>query len=253
MINSRRRFIGGSGAVMAAAIASASYANTSLPRNIKAIAFDGFPIFDPRPIYRMAETYFPGHGAALSEAWRTKQYEYTWLRTVMGRYQNFLDVISESLTVAAAGRGLDLKEAQRASLVAGYTKMNVWPDVMPALAKLRAAGIRLAFLNDFSPGMLKSNISHACLEGLFEFSLSTDAVRAFKPSPLAYQMGVDEFGLQKKEILFVAFGGWDAIGAKSFGYPAFWLNRLGQRLDSLDYVPDGVGAGMTDLLSYLGI
>jgi 2-haloacid dehalogenase len=99
--------------------------------------------------------------------------------------------------------------------------------------------------------MLASNIRSAGLEGFFEHQLSTDAVGVYKPHPKAYQMGVDAFGLKREEILFAAFGGWDASGAKLFGYPTFWVNRQKQPLEQLDAIPDGEGSGMGDLLNFL--
>jgi 2-haloacid dehalogenase len=229
---------------------SASSAETSRPA-IKAIAFDGFPIFDPRPIFALAEELFPGQGTELSNAWRTRQFEYTWLRTLTQRYRDFLGVIEDALVFAAKLLNLNMTDEKRRALVEGYLRMKTWPDVLPALSKLKESGIRLAFLNNFSPLMLESNIRNAGLEGFFEHKLSTDAVRVYKPHPLAYQMGIDAFGLKREEILFAAFAGWDASGAKLFGYPTFWVNRQRQPIEQLDAVPDGEGASMNDLLSFL--
>lgn len=111
--------------------------------------------------------------------------------------------------------------------------------------------MRLALLSNFSPAMLDANICTAGLEGMFEFRLSTDAVRAYKPDPRAYQMGLDAFGLKREEILIAAFAGWDASGAKLFGYPTFWVNRQNQPREQLDASPDGEGLGMTDLVRLL--
>jgi len=229
---------------------SASSAEASRPA-IKAIAFDGFPIFDPRPIFALAEELFPGQGAELSNAWRTRQFEYTWLRSLTQRYRDFLGVIEDALVFAAKLLNLDMTDEKRKALVEGYLRMKAWPDVLPALSKLKESGIRLAFLNNFSPVMLESNIRNAGLEGFFEHKLSTDAVRVYKPHPLAYQMGIDAFGLKREEILFAAFAGWDASGAKLFGYPTFWVNRQKQPIEQLDAVPEGEGASMNDLHNFL--
>lgn len=218
---------------------------------IKAIAFDGFPIFDPRPIFALAEQLFPGRGAELSNVWRTKQFEYTWLRTMTEDYRDFLGVIDDALVFACKSLNIDLTGVKRSALVASYLKMPIWPDAVPALSGLKESGIRLAFLSNLSPAMLEGNIRGTELESLFEFQLSTDAVRAYKPHPRAYQMGVDAFGLKREEILFAAFAGWDASGAKLFGYPTFWVNRQRQPREQLDAIPDGEGQGMTDLMRFL--
>ena len=91
------------------------------------------------------------------------------------------------------------------------------------------------------------------LEGLFDHLLTTDAVRAFKPHPRAYQMGLDAFGFAREEMLFCAFGGWDAAGAKWFGYPTFWVNRLQQPVEELGVRPDGIGADLSDLGAFVGV
>ncbi|WP_298878774.1 haloacid dehalogenase type II [uncultured Bradyrhizobium sp.] len=245
---SRRQILAITSLSIASGIASSS-PGAGTP--IKAIAFDGFPIFDPRPVFALAEQLFPGRGAELSNVWRTKQFEYTWLRSLAGRYRDFLGVIDEALVFACKALDLELTGVKRSALVESYLRMPTWPDVLPALSGLKESGLRLALLSNFSPAMFDGNISGTELEGIFEFQLSTDAVRTYKPDPRAYQMGVDAFALKREEILFAAFAGWDASGAKLFGYPTFWVNRQKQPREQLDAVPDGEGRGMTDLLHFL--
>ena len=180
---SRRQLLAITSLTVASGIAGASQEEARAP--IKAIAFDGFPIFDPRPIFALAENLFPGRGAELSKVWRTKQFEYTWLRTMSGHYRDFLGVIDDALVFACKSLDIELTGVKRSMLVESYLKMMVWPDVMPALSILKDNGLRLAFLSNFSPAMLDANIRAAGLEGIFEFRLSTDAVRAYKPDPRA--------------------------------------------------------------------
>jgi len=160
-------------------------------------------------------------------------------------------VTQESLEFAAKTLKIDLSAGQRDQLMQTYLKLNVWPDVVPALQTLRAAGIRMAFLSNLTNTMLDSVVKHSGLDGFFEGHLSTDKVRAFKPDPRAYQMGVDAFGLKKEEIAFAAFGGWDAAGAKWFGYPTFWVNRLNVPVEELGVTPDGIGSGLGDLVKFV--
>jgi 2-haloacid dehalogenase len=248
----RRELLGAASSALALPRMAASTASApSAPAPIKAIAFDGFPIFDPRPIFALAEELFPGRGVELSNTWRIRQFEYTWLRTVAQRYRDFLGVIDDALVFAGHSLNLDIPNEKRKALVDGYLHMKAWPDVVPVLSKLKQAGIRLAFLNNFTPAMLDANIRSADLEGIFEYKLSTDAVGVYKPHPRSYQMGIDAFGLEREEILFAAFAGWDASGAKLFGYPTFWVNRQKQPLEQLDAIPDGEGTGMNDLLDFL--
>jgi 2-haloacid dehalogenase len=218
---------------------------------IRAVALDAFTTFDPWPIAALAERLFPGKGPALISAWRTRQFEYSWLRTLMGRYASFWQVAEEALVFAARMLGLELTDDKRSRLMQGHLEIAEWPDARPALESLRGAGIRLAFLSNFTPPMLDAAVRNAGLEGLFEPHLSTDRVRAFKPDPRAYRMGTEAFGLAREEIVFAAFGGWDAAGAKVFGYPTFWVNRAAGPVEELGVAPDGIGATLGDLAEFV--
>jgi 2-haloacid dehalogenase len=252
MLANRRKFLQAATMAVVTSGAFTPAAAAVARRNaIRAIAFDGFPIFDPRPIFALAEALFPGRGAELSSLWRTRQFEYTWLRTAAKRYRDFLGIIDDALIFAGRSLDLDMTPEKRVALVNGYLSMKAWPDVAPALTKLKQDGIRLALLSNFTPAMFDANIRSAGLGALFEFKLSTDAVQVFKPDPQTYQMGIDAIGMNREEILFAAFTGWDASGAKLFGYPTFWINRQKQPAELLDAVPDGEGTGMQDLLSFL--
>jgi 2-haloacid dehalogenase len=221
------------------------------PTKIRAVAFDGFPIIDPRPVFAKVEEMFPGKGAELSNAWRTRQFEYTWLRTLGGHYADFWQVTEESLVFAAKTLRIDLSARQRDQLMQTWLALKAWPDVAAALQALKAAGIRMAFLSNLTDAMMDAAIKNSALEGFFEPHLSTDRVRAFKPDPRAYQMGLDAFGLKKEQIAFAAFAGWDAAGAKWFGYPTFWVNRLNTPVEELGVTPDGVGSGLGDLVKFV--
>src|SRR5262249_31443110 len=186
---------------------------------------DAFTTFDPRPVAALADRFFPEKGVALASAWRTRQIEYAWLRTLMGRYAPFWQVTEEALVFAACMLGLELPPEQRRRLMQAHLEIGAWSDAGPALEPLKAAGIRFAFFSNFTAPMLEAAGANAGLGGIFEPHLSTDRVRAFKPDPRAYRMGVDAFGLAREEIVFAAFGGWDAAGAKGFWDPAVWESR----------------------------
>lgn len=220
-------------------------------QRIRAIALDGFTTFDPRPIAALAESLFPGQGGALMTAWRTRQFEYSWLRTTMDRYVDFWQVTEEALIFAAQQVRLDLADDARRQLMQAYLALKAWPDAGPALERLHAAGIRLAFLSNFTVPMLDAASRNAGLTGLLEPHLSTDRVRVFKPHPRAYRMGEDAFGVPREAVVFAAFGGWDAAGARSYGYPTFWVNRLGQPVEQLGAQPDGIGANLDDLARFV--
>ena len=219
--------------------------------SFKAIAFDGFPIIDPRPVAARAEEAFPGRGATLMHAWRTRQFEYTWLRTLSRRYADFWQVTQEALVVSARATGLDLDDRTRDRLMQTFLELKVWPDVEVALRELKASGVRMAFLANPTEQMLQAPIRNSGLDGLLEPPLSVDRVQAYKPDPRAYQMGLDAFGLRREEIVFAASASWDAAGAKAFGYPSFWVNREKLPVERLGVEPDGIGNGMADLVKFV--
>ncbi|MBR1207641.1 MULTISPECIES: haloacid dehalogenase type II [unclassified Bradyrhizobium] len=226
-------------------------ARTAGRSSFKAIAFDGFPIIDPRPIFARAEEMFPGKGAELNASWRLRQFEYGWLRTLGGRYADFWHVTEDALVFAAKATKIELRSEQRERLMQTYLELKAWPDVEPALRQLRDAGLRMAFLSNLTAPMLDAVIGNSGLEGLLEAHLSTDRVQAFKPDTRAYQMGVDAFGLRKEEIVFAAFAGWDVAGAKWFGYPTFWVNRTNAVVEELGVTPDGMGPGLNELVAFV--
>ena len=147
----------------------------------KAVAFDAFPIFDPRPVFALTTELVPGKGEELVGLWRTRQFEYTWLRTLSGHYVDFPTVTRDALEFAAKSLKVELSPSTRLRLLDSYFQLKAWPDVVPALRRLKEAGLRLGFLSNFSHAMLATNIKSAGLDGYFEQLLSTDQVRAFKP------------------------------------------------------------------------
>ena len=249
----RRKFIGNALSCLAVTTLSGSPLNflTAHMSTIKAIAFDAFPIFDTRPVLVIIENMFPGKGTELGNVWRTKQFEYSWLRTAAGQYNDFWKVTEDALVFAAAKTGLKLPDGNKKKLMDQYLSLNIWPDVLLALQLFRKHGIRLSLLSNMTPEMLNSSIAYSKIENYFENIISTDSVKSYKPDPAAYRLGVDILKLKKEEILFVAFAGWDAAGAKWFGYPTFWLNRQDTPAEELDVTPDATGKNMTDLISFL--
>lgn len=248
----RRDFIKlAAGAVTAGILGRSGTLQAVARTKIKAVAFDAFPIFDPRPIFALAETLFPGKGAQLSDAWRTRQFEYQWLRALSGRYADFWKATEDGLVFAARKLKVDMPRSKREQLMDAYLKLNAWPDVPGALKSLKEAGMRLVFLSNMTPEMLNTNMRSAGLATYFEDVISTDRARTFKPDPRAYQLGVDVLAVKREEIAFAAFAGWDVAGAKWFGYPTFWVNRAGFPREELGVDADGVGNNLDKLVEFV--
>jgi len=219
--------------------------------DIKAIAFDGFPIFDPRPILMLAKKLYPEQGETFGKIWFNKIFAYTWLRTNGGKYKNFYAILIDALTYTATKLKVGLSPDKRDQLMGVWLQLEPWPDFSVALQAFENRGIRLAFLSNLTEEMLRINTQNAGIEDAFEFYLTTDSVRAFKPHPRAYQMGVDAFGLPKQNIAFAAFGAWDAVGASWFGYPTVWINRFGVPVENLDAGKITTGRDITTLVNFV--
>ena len=253
MVIDRRTFLAIGASGLAAAVRSpATSRQPSGWSQIKAVAFDAFPVFDSRPIVRACEEAFPGRGSDLSIAWRTRQFEYQWLRALAGQYQDFWQTTRSALDFAAHSLKLELSSSVRDSLMQGYLALKAWPDVPDALAELRRSGKQLALLSNATPQILHAGIKSSGLNGIFHHVISTDRIESFKPDPRAYQLGVDVLGLPKEAILFVAFAGWDVAGSKWFGYPTYWNNRQNATSEQLGVTPDGTGESLNELARFLG-
>jgi 2-haloacid dehalogenase len=255
MRTTRRAFLAHAGTAIAAQAVINGPGSPAVAQNarnrIEAVAFDALTIFDPRSVVAAVEEAVPARGDELSTIWRMRQFEYSWLRTLDHTYVDFWQVTDDALVFALKAAKIDLRPDTRARLMDAWLQLKPWPDSVAALTAMRGAGIRLAYLSNFTPHMLKVNTENAGAAGLFECFLSTDAVKAFKPDPRAYHMAETAFGLPRERIAFAAFGGWDAAGAKLFGFDTFWVNRLDAPLEELGVKPDAVGRTLTELAHYV--
>jgi 2-haloacid dehalogenase len=220
-------------------------------KRIRAVAFDAFPILDPRPVFAGCEAASPGNGRLLAEGWRTRQFEYQWLRALGNRYEDFWQTTRAALEAAAANLNIALTAAQRDRLMGTYLSLRAWPDVAESLRELRTSGRRLALLSNATPQILHAGLRNSGLQAEFDEVISTDKIKTFKPDPRAYALGPATLRLPKEEILFVAFAGWDAAGAKWFGYPVFWNNRMNVAAEQLGATADATGATLRELVSLL--
>jgi 2-haloacid dehalogenase len=217
----------------------------------KAVAFDYFVLFDPNSVIEHVEKEFPGRGLDFTRAWRAKQFEYGFLRSITDRHADFFEVTGDALDYTAKAMQLEMPAERRARLLQAYLMLKPWPDTVAALRKLKAAGVRIITIANFSPRMLRENAERAGITSLFDELLSTEVNRTYKPDPRAYELGMRRLGLKKDEIAFVAFGGWDAYGAKSFGYPTYWVNRFNLPAERLGIEADRTSNDLRGVLEFV--
>lgn len=179
----------------------------------------------------------------LSRLWRTKQLEYTWLRALMGKHQDFWQVTGDALDYALASTGVE-PAALRKPLMDAYLTLDSYPEVDAMLARLKAAGLKLAILSNGEPGMLKAAVDGAGIGGHLDEVLSVETVGIYKPHPSVYQLAVDRLGVSAGAIAFQSSNAWDVNGASSFGLRPVWINRFGAPAERL---PGGAEHELADL------
>jgi len=224
------------------------------PLSVDALVFDAYgTLFDVHSIAVAAERLLPGHAPALSQLWRAKQLEYTWLSSLMIApacpREDFAAVTAKALDYALDALGLRLAAAGRTQLLAAYLALSPFADVPAALAAL--APRPRWILSNGTLAMLEPLVRSAGLGGDIDGVLSVDAAGIYKPSPRVYQLAVDRLRLPPARIGFVSSNGWDAIGAKAFGFASFWINRTGAPVDRHGPAPDRVIATLSDLPAHL--
>ena len=225
-----------------------------MSREISALVFDAYgTLFDVHSVTRLADTLFPGKGAALSAAWRTKQLEYTWLRSLMGGYEDFNRVTLSALEWSLEALAITADEAQRRSLLQEYRRLATFPEV-PAALEAMGRTRPLAILSNGHPEMLEAVVDHNGLRERFRGGiLSVHPARVFKPAPSVYRLAEDKLGVPRALMGFVSSNGWDAAGAKAFGFQVFWVNRAGAPVERLGVRPDAIVRDLAELAVLVGV
>jgi 2-haloacid dehalogenase len=173
----------------------------------------------------------------VSLLWRTKQLEYTWLRSLMGHHADFWQVTRDALDFAFDMHHLNDTDL-RNDLIEAYLHLDCYPEVPEALSTLKAGGFRIAILSNGTPAMLEAAVKHSGIEELIEKNFSVEEVGVFKPAPRVYQIAVDGLNVTPDEIVFQSSNAWDALGAAAFGFRVAWINRFGQSAERLPGRPD---------------
>jgi 2-haloacid dehalogenase len=217
----------------------------------RAFVFDAYgTLFDVHSVMEAARAVTPDPHA-LSLLWRQKQLEYTWLRSLMGRYQDFWLVTGQALRFALRRLGITAGESQIEALMSAYLTLSPFPEVPAALRALR--GRPLAVLSNGSPRMLESAVRSSGLGAAFDHVLSVDTVGVYKPSPLVYDLAVRALNLPAGEVLFVSSNAWDVAGAGAYGFRTCWCNRANAPADELDVTPDYEVDRLDAILDKVGI
>jgi len=212
---------------------------------IRGYVFDAYgTLFDVHSVIE-AGREVTADPAALSAVWRQKQLEYTWLRSLMGRYEDFWAVTEAALRHALHRLGVAATEAQQSRLMDAYLSLACFPEVTAAVSRL--AGRPRAILSNGSPRMLEAAVRSSGLGAHLDHVISVDEVKTYKPSPAVYALGSNHLGMPATDLLFVSSNAWDVAGAKAFGYQVAWCNRTGAPEEELGLRADVVVARLDQL------
>jgi 2-haloacid dehalogenase len=192
---------------------------------IKAVVFDAYgTLYDVQSVAAVTDKAFPGYGEIITQIWRMKQLEYTWLRSLMRRYEDFSVITRESLAYTLRGLGLKSSPSVFEEIMYKYLHLDLYPDAAAALAAMKDR--KLAILSNGSTDMLNALVRNSGLDRVLDATISIDSRKIFKPSPDAYTLIEQNLGVSPSEVLFVSSNPFDACGAKSFGLNVAWIERV---------------------------
>ncbi|TYR34324.1 haloacid dehalogenase type II [Mesorhizobium microcysteis] len=206
--------------------------------NHTAYVFDAYgTLFDVHAAVRRHAGEIGPDGQVLSEIWRAKQLEYSWVLTLMGSYRDFWELTERALDFAFA-RVPSVDPALRQKLLDAYWKLDCFPEVPGMLASLKASGARIAILSNGSPAMLEAAVRSAALDKVVDEIFSVDAVKRFKTDPQVYDLVTTAWRLYPQSVSFQSSNRWDIAGARQFGFRTVWINRFSQPDEYQDHAPD---------------
>jgi len=227
---------------------------TNVPlAGIEACVFDAYgTLFDFAAAARGCRDVLGADADRLAALWRDKQLQYTWLRSLSGRYADFWQVTGDALDFALETLGIE-KEGLRDRLMTLYLTLEPFPEVPDVLRRLKQSGMRTAILSNGSPRMLDAIVAGNHLNALLDAVLSVEEVGVYKTHPTVYQLAVDRLGVAAGRIAFQSSNAWDAWAASAFGMRVVWCNRYGQRRERLPGNPDCEVASLAELPALIGV
>jgi len=211
----------------------------------QAFVFDAYgTLFDVDSVVTALQAVTP-EAEAVSRQWRVKQLEYSWLRSLMGRYVDFWTVTEEALRFALKRFSIGVTPAQHGALLKAYLQLSAYPEVLDMLAAL--APRPCLMLSNGTPRMLEAAVESSGLAGKFTHILSADQVGVYKPDPRVYALVPEALGLAKEAVVFVSSNAFDVMGAKAYGFQVAWVNRTQAQADELGLAPDLVLSHLDEL------
>ena len=206
-------------------------------KNIKAIIFDAYgTLFDVNSAAEKCKAKIGiNKWDIFSHYWRTTQLEYTWLRTLMNRHEDFWRVTEDSLDKSMAA--FDINPSMRSELLDLYKVLSTFPEVNDALNKLKEKNYKLAILSNGTPALLNELVKSNNLDNIFNDIFSIEEVKVYKPHSKVYNIPVEKYQIQRNEFAYLSANTFDVSASGNYGFNPVWVNRNKGVFDSLDYVP----------------
>ena len=205
-------------------------------KNIKVCAFDAYgTCFDINSAAQNLAKEIGKDWLSFSTTWRTVQLEYTWLRSLMKKHEDFWRVTEDSLDFAMESHKIDKKF--RSKLLELYKKLNSYPELVKCLKNLKEKNVKTCILSNGSPSLLNELTAHAKVQDLFDDLISIEEVGIYKPHPKVYELVTKKFDCKPDEVCFLSSNTWDIVGGGIFGYQSIWVDRFGKTFDKLGYQP----------------
>ncbi|ART74738.1 haloacid dehalogenase, type II [Sutcliffiella horikoshii] len=223
-----------------------------MPPTISTFVFDVYgTLFDVHSVKEKADELFDGKGTEISEIWRRKQLEYSFLRQLMGNYETFFEVTKDSLKYALKQLAIPFSNKEVESLMVQYTSLRAYDEVQNVLSTLKENGRVLAVFSNGSRNMLEPLVEQAGMKEYFHHIISVDDTKQYKPTPASYTGVLKVIGVKREEVLFMSSNGWDISGAKNFGFHTAWINRNHLPQEELGLAPDYTFDSLDGILDLL--
>ncbi len=205
-------------------------------KNVKAIIFDAYgTLFDVNSAAEKCKGKIGDKWKGFANYWRTTQLEYTWLRSLMKRHKDFWQVTEDSLDKSM--KAYEIDSSMRNELLDLYKILLTFKEVPEVLKSLKEKNYKLAILSNGTPNLLNQLVKSNNLENIFDDIFSIEEVGIYKPDSKVYDLPINQYQIQKNEVVFLSANTWDVSGGGNYGYNSIWVNRKNNTFDNLDYVP----------------
>ena len=205
-------------------------------KNVKAIIFDAYgTLFDVNSAAEKCKDKIGDKWDIFSNYWRTTQLEYTWLRTLMNRHEDFWRITEDSLDKSMSV--FDINPLMRSELLNLYKVLSTFPEVKEVLNRLKEKNYKLAILSNGTPALLNELVKSNNLDNIFNDIFSIEEVKVYKPHSNVYNIPVNKYKIQKNEVAYLSANTWDVSAGGNYGFNAVWVNRNNSIFDNLDYIP----------------